>query len=125
MVPTYNANYYEKQVADRTKAEFGVPHVAVLVHSADGVRVVLGSHDLLDTDAPDIAIERQPKAWAIFLHPIGGGDPAGYIYFLDDGRSYLLKEQWVDPDGGIQVLEHDQRVPDIHGEEAGKNRNGE
>jgi hypothetical protein len=114
MVPTYNANFYERQVADGIRAEFGVPHVAMLVHSADGVRIVLGSHDFLDLDAPDIAIERQPKAWAIFLHPIGGGDPAGYIYFLDDGRSYLLREQWAHPGDGIQVLEPNETVPEIH-----------
>jgi hypothetical protein len=85
----------------------------VVVHSADGIRVVLGTHEFLDVDAPDIMIERQPRAWAVFLHPIGGGDPAGYVYFLDDGRSYLLKDRWIHEDEGIRILEHDQRVPDI------------
>jgi hypothetical protein len=118
MVPTYNANYYEKHVSKGTKPEFGTPYLPVLVHSADGVRVVLGTHQFLDVDAPDIAIERQPRAWAIFLHPIGGGDPVGYIYFLDDGRSYLLREHWIHPDEGIQILEHDERVPHVHGDDA-------
>ena len=42
------------------------------------------------------------------------GDPAGYIYFLDDGRSYLVRERWAHPSDGIQVLEPNEAVPDIH-----------
>jgi hypothetical protein len=118
LVPTYNANYYPKQVNDGTKPEFGAPYLPVVVHSADGIRVVLGTHEFLDVDAPDIMIERQPRAWAIFLHPIGGGDPAGYVYFLDDGRSYLLKDRWIHDEEGIRVLEHDGRVPDIYADDS-------
>jgi hypothetical protein len=118
LVPTYNGNYYSKQVSDRTKPEFGPPYLPVVVHSADGVRVVLGTHEFLDVDAPDIMIERQPRAWAIFLHPFGGGDPVGYVYFLDDGRCYFLKEWCLNEDDGIRILEHTERVPDIWRDEA-------
>jgi hypothetical protein len=76
--------------------DFDNPHVQVLVHQAEGVRIVLGSHDYEDMNAPDIQIERRPNGWAIFLHPVGGSDPSGYVYFLDDGRSFLLKEnEWA------------------------------
>jgi hypothetical protein len=56
------------------------------------VRVVLGSHDPEDP-MPDVQIERRPNGWAIFLHPLGGSDPCAHVYFHDDGRSWLLKEQ--------------------------------
>ncbi len=84
-VPTYNANYFPREVEEGTKQEFGKPLVPVVIHSADGVRVVLGTHRYMDCDKPDIMIERQPNGWVIFLHSVGGGDPCGYVYFLDDG----------------------------------------
>ena len=42
------------------------------------------------TECSAVQVERRPNGWAIFLHPIGGGDPSGYVYFLDDGRSFVL-----------------------------------
>ncbi len=93
-VPTYFGRAYCVRGVDGE--DFDNPYVQVLVHQAEGVRIVLGSHDCKDLNVPDIQIERRPNGWAIFLHPVGGGDPSGYVYFLDDGRSLLLKEnEWA------------------------------
>lgn len=102
-VPTYfgAAQYQGNIPADLP--EFDAPNVPVLIHEAEGVRIVLGTHDLNDREKPDIQIERRPKGWAIFLHPVGGGDASGYVYFLDDGKSFLLPDDsaWT---GTIEVL---------------------
>lgn len=89
-VPTYKAD------------DFYDPHVPVTIRDECGVRVVLGTAD--DPDAPDIAIERRPGGWAIFLHPVGGSDASGYVYFLDDGRSFLAPETFGGPTPPIRVL---------------------
>jgi hypothetical protein len=94
-VPTYNAGAFPNDVANHTRPEFGEPYVPVVVRPADGVRLVLGSHDYWNSDAPDIQIERRPRGWAIFLHPVGGSDPSGYVYFVDDGRSFVVPESGV------------------------------
>jgi len=116
VVPTYNARCFANEVERGEKQEFGEPFVHVLVREADGVRIVLGSHDFSDNDKPDIQIERQPNGWAIFLHPVGGGDPCGYAYFLDDGRSFLVKESCHVTTPPIHVLAPDERVPELDGE---------
>jgi hypothetical protein len=54
---------------------------------------------------PDIQIERHPNGWKIFLHPLGGSDASGFVYFVDDGRSYLLREFGCGPTPQIRVLE--------------------
>lgn len=94
-VPTYNGNLSDP-IARDALPEFGDPHIPVLIYRADGIRIVLGSSDYLDDNAPDIHIERRPQGWAIFLHPVPGGDPSGYVYFLDDGRSYVIPEHGSD-----------------------------
>jgi hypothetical protein len=104
-VPTYNANYFGKQTLANLMEEFSAPHVPILVHEAEGVRIVLGTHDYDEMDKPDIQIERRANGWAVFLHPLGGSDASGFIYFLDDGRSYLLKEHAGGPTPEIEVLE--------------------
>lgn len=76
------------------------------------MRVVLGTHDFEDMDKPDIQIERRPNGWAIFLHPIGGGDPSGLVYFLDDGRSYLVPDGLGLPGSeGIRIVEFNEEIP--------------
>lgn len=112
-IPTYNASHFPREVASGQLPEYGPPHVPVLVHEAEGVRIVLGSHDHNEMTAPDIQIERRPLGWAIFLHPVGGGDPSGYVYFHADGRSFLLPENGLGPTPKIEVLESADRVPDM------------
>jgi hypothetical protein len=68
----------------------------------------------MDTDSPDILIERQPNGWAIFLHPLGWIDPSATVYFHDDGRSYLLKELDGGPTPTIQVFDSEQTIPGFH-----------
>lgn len=113
-VPTYNASLFGDEAAKGIVPEFGPPEIPVLVREAEGVRIVLGSHEFWDCSKPDVQIERQPNGWVIFLHPIGGGDPAGYVYFYDDGRCVLLKERPYDEGLEIQVLEPGSPVPYFH-----------
>lgn len=94
-VPTYNANRYPELVENGMLEEWGDPSVPVLLRYEEGVRVLLGTHDYSDCNKPDLAIERRPGGWAIVLHPKSGDDPVGWMYFLDDGRSYLQLEQLV------------------------------
>jgi hypothetical protein len=115
VVPTYNYQLYGEQVDRYELPEFGEPHVPVLIHEAEGVRIVLGTHDYNDYSKPDIQIERRPNGWAIFLHPEGGGDPSGVVYFLDDGRSFVTPENDLGSSNNIQFLECGEPVPDIDG----------
>ncbi len=114
-VPTYNASYYSREVEREEMPDFGDPIWPVLIHESDGVRIALGTHDIKDTKKPDVQIERQPNGWVIFLHPLGGSDPCGYVYFLDDGRSILLKEHSYGPTPEIEVLDRGGRIPEIDG----------
>lgn len=91
-VPTYYGNSPDKEKA---KQEWGDPQVPVLIQPDMGVRLLLGTHDKDGQTSPDIYIERRPGGWVIFLHP-ESGDPAGYVYILDDGSVLLQKEQNAD-----------------------------
>ena len=111
MVPTY---YGAAQVAPNffpDNEEYDEPRVPVLIHDAEGVRLVLGARELQDLNKPDIQIERRPNGWAVFLRPVSSGDTGVYVFFLDDGRTFLV------PDGHsseqIEVLEDCEDVPMI------------
>jgi len=110
-IPTYNANLFPTEVATGRMPEFGSPYLPVLVHQAEGIRVILGPHDRDDLSNPDIQIERQPNGWAIFLHPVGGSDASGYVYFHDDGRSFLIPENAIGPTPAIKALKPTDKVP--------------
>jgi hypothetical protein len=111
LVPTYYGAMYAKAESCQDKNDSDPPFVPVLIREAEGVHVVLGTHDFDDRSKPDIQIERRPNGWAIFLNPLPGGDTSGLIYLLDDGRSLLV------PDGlhlgSIQVLDRVEEVPMI------------
>jgi hypothetical protein len=92
------------------RSDFAPPDVPVLIHHADGIRVLLGTHDLADRSKADIQIERRKRGWAIFLHP-NAGDPVGYIFILDDGQTFLLPEQVISD--SIEVV--DQVPPTLDG----------
>jgi hypothetical protein len=110
-VPTYNAKLHSEEVERGEKPEFGDPEVPVLIRESAGIRIVLGSHDYEDMQKPDIQIERQPNGWAIFLHPAGGGDLSGCVYFHDDGRSFLQPECGLAPSEVIKMIEPFEPVP--------------
>jgi hypothetical protein len=112
-VPTYIGNLPDKNDEADGDSDFGNPYVPVLVCEAAGVRVVLGTHDYENLEQPDIQIERRPNGWAIFLHPVGGSDESGYVYFLDDGRSFLVPELGVGPTEAIEVLDPHADVPEL------------
>jgi hypothetical protein len=109
LVPTYYGMMYAKIDPHQNKEDFGEPVVPVLIRHAEGVRVVLGTHDFEDMTQPDIQIERRPQGWAIFLHPNGGGDASGMVYFLDDGRSYILPDGL--PSDEIRFVQFQEEIP--------------
>jgi hypothetical protein len=107
-VPTFYGHAKAQEIEDGKQEEFDEPEVPILARPSAGLRIVLGSNDFFDNDAPDIQIERRPNGWAIFLHPAGDGDPSGYIYFIDDGRSFVVPER---PGGSTPLIEQaDYRV---------------
>lgn len=111
MVPTYNGKSLEEP--NCKLPEFDEPEVPVLVCPAEGVRIVLGTHDYHDYSKPDVQIERRHNGWAIFLHPLGGSDPSGFVFFLDDGRSYVVKEECGGPTEPIELVEYDQAATEV------------
>ncbi len=110
-VPTYNGKWLDEP--KWTVPEFDDPEVPVLVHQADGVRIVLGTHDYDDCQKPDIQIERRHNGWMIFLHPGGGGDASGFVVFLDDGRSFIAKESGYGPTEPIEMVAYDEAVAEL------------
>lgn len=108
-VPTYYGSVAEETAAEFELPEFGEPSAPVLVHESEGVRIILGTHDFEDIERPDIQIERRPKGWAIFLRP-SAGDPCGFVYFQDDGRSFLVPEIGR---GAIEILDTRDKPPEI------------
>jgi hypothetical protein len=118
LVPTYYGDTEDKPVF-ASKKEFDQPNVPVLICEGEGIRLVLGSHDDLDCNKPDIQIERRPSGWAIFLHPDPCGDASGFVYFLDDGRSFLVPEYGS---GQIRVLNDIDQVPGIDAPPIDQNR---
>jgi hypothetical protein len=93
-------------------SDFSNPQVPVVVRGADGVRLVLGTHDYDNLEKPAIQIERRPNGWTIFLHPLGGSDASGYVCFLDDGRSFLIPELEGATEK-IQVIDYFEDVPEL------------
>jgi hypothetical protein len=110
-VPTYCGNARDDGAVGRH--EFGDPYVPTIVRTADGLRIVLGSHDYFDANAPDVQIERRPRGWAIFLHPVGGGQASGLLIFLDDGRSFLIPERDVSSTHPTVPLEPGATISDL------------
>lgn len=109
VVPTYNGKWLQEYPA---LAEFDEPHLPVLVTLADGLRVILGTHDYDDFEKPDIQIERRHNGWLIFLNPMGAGDPSGFLVFLDDGRSYVAPECGLHDNQTIMV-DYEQAVAEV------------
>lgn len=55
----------------------------------------------------------------LFLHPVGGGDPAGYVVFLDEGRSYFVSERGGGPTVPAEVVEYETAIAELdHGFES-------
>jgi len=106
-VPTYNYSVYPDEVVSGVMEDYTESRTPVLIREEAGVRIILGTHDSSDRDKPDVLIERQANGWLIFLHP-EGGDPSGYVYFLDNGESYAMKELGL---GAIEFLEADEEWP--------------
>lgn len=98
-VPTYYGSAKARYLPSPSTQEFDAPFVPILARSAEGIKLVLGSHDPDDPEAADIQVERRPGGWVIFLNPVPGGDSSGYICMLDDGRSYAV------PESGIGTIE--------------------
>lgn len=110
VVPTYLGATPAKQ-ADDSLEEFGPPEVKVMTYRECGMRVILGIPNREFDHCPDIKVERRPNGWAIFLHPMPMGDPSGYVYFLDDGRSILIPDLWES--ASIQIRSPDEGIPEV------------
>ena len=108
---TYYGNVPEEQTSARKLEEFDSPEVPIVIRPADGVRIVLGTHDFWDTNFPDIQIERRPGGWAVFIHAVPGDDPTGFVYILDDGRSYANIEYGSSLP--LRFLEEEEFPPDL------------
>ena len=106
-VPTY---YGDK--AGEEKQEFDAPWVPVVVRDSQGIRIVLGAR-LLGHTCADVQIERRANGWMIFLHPNGGSDPSGYVFFLDDGRSFLVPESDLSATPICRVAKWDEVIADV------------
>ncbi len=89
IVPTYNGKWL---LENPSLEECDGPFLPVLVTPADGLRIVLGTHEYDDFDKPGIYIERRHNGWMIFLQPHYAGDTSGFVVFLDDGHSYFAPE---------------------------------
>lgn len=111
VVPTYNAMLFPRLVAVGNKPEFGDPAAPVVIQESQGVRIVLGTRDVDDLKKPDLQIERHPFGWMIFLRPVGGSDASGFVFFLDDGRSFVKPEVCAGPTRSIELLATEQAVP--------------
>jgi hypothetical protein len=107
LVPTFNGHLYPDEVQRGAKAEWTEPDTPVLVQPAGGLRLLLGTHDSQNKEQPEVVVERQTDRWAIFLH-MNGGDPVGHLYLLDDGRSFLVRDEYGEQ---ITVLEPGQDPP--------------
>lgn len=115
-VPTYYGDFCPREVSEGMRRDFDGPEAPVVIREAEGVRIVLGTHDYDDCDRPDVQIERHPNGWMIFLHPLGGSDACACVFFVDDGRSFLVKEFDYGPTPAIQIIEPgDDGPPEIHG----------
>ena len=111
MVPTYYG--HSTRAEDASLPDFDSPHVPVLVLTCDGVRVVLGSHASETRTTPEVQIERRPNGWAIFLMPCGEGDESGYVFFLDDGRSFLVPNGGEGVIGRIEIVDDLDDIPEL------------
>lgn len=100
VLPTY---YPDSQVGEQ---EFRDPYKPVVVYDADGLKIVLGSHDRHDVSVPDIQVERRYGGWVVFLHPEPGGDAAGFVYILDDGQCIIQPELRSE----LRMVEHDDPI---------------
>ncbi|MGA2442087.1 MAG: hypothetical protein ABSH08_14125 [Tepidisphaeraceae bacterium] len=114
-VPTYYGSVGVRNADAGAKPEFGDPYVPIIARPAEGMRLVLGSQDYFDKNAPDIQVERRPNGWAIFLHPIGGSDPCGYVFFVDDGRSFVVPEGELGATPSIKVVSWEEAGKEVDG----------
>lgn len=93
-IPTYMGHRNLISKPPITANDFTDANVPVLISPAEGIRVVLGTHDYHDNSKPDLQIERRPHGWAIFVHP-DAGDPVAVLYIHDNGQTFLVPENYV------------------------------
>lgn len=109
-VPTY----YGGVKGAQPLPEFGEPHHAVRISPAEGIRLVLTSLDIPQERWAEVQIERRPGAWALFLLPLGqSGDASGFVYLLDDGRSFASVERPVNHPMRLKMVSSSEEVPEL------------
>lgn len=88
-----------------------LPAAAIQIHNGpDGVRLVLQREPsaVEDVFSADVYIERRPKGWAVVLTAVGGGDPAGVLYIMDDEKSPPVFHPSPD---GVLIADANDPVP--------------
>jgi hypothetical protein len=88
--------------------------VPVIVTADQSIELVLGTDDVNDLDYPDLVVERRRNGWMIMLNPVGGGNPSGYVFFLDDGRSFLIRQPFA---GAIHVTSKVEKAAEVDRDE--------
>jgi hypothetical protein len=112
-VPTYYTRVVDPKLGVRAYQEFDEPRIPIVVGFADDLRIVLGSHNPVDANMPNLKIERWPGGWIILLYPLGGEDPSGHVYFLDSGRSFIVPESPLGSTPPIILRHHETEIPEI------------
>lgn len=109
-MPTY---WGESAQCDTTgqSDNFREPLVPVLLQHQGGLTIVPGADDPNDLDKPDLYLERRPGGWMLQITPPGGGDPAGRLAILDDGRLFIDIERDEYNRRLINVMRHDEYPP--------------
>jgi hypothetical protein len=110
-IPTFLGAVNVHNGAPPDTPEFGRPYAELSYYRQCGMRIVMQTPGKPAEEQPDIHIERRPCGWAIFLHPQGETDASGYVYFLDDGRSFIVPSG---PDA-IATRSTIEGVPEVDG----------
>lgn len=91
--------------------DFADPIAAIYVSADHNLFIELSPTVGDERIPPNIQIERRPQGWAIHLHPLANSDPSGTVFFLDDGRSFLVIEPGEGPTRPLLVLQGDEDAP--------------
>lgn len=94
-VPTYVGALTPEERGPGGGPDFAAPSVPVRISDAAGIRLILGTDDEQDRVKPEIVVERRPHGWAIFIN-CNADETVGVVFMLDDGRTMLLREPYVD-----------------------------
>jgi hypothetical protein len=91
-------------------AGYGKPITKIRAVSRGNLTLVLGGESANDLNAPDLCIERHPGGWTLQLTGQRGGDPAGHVCFMDDGRVRFMIEEVGAGSPGMEQIEQFEEI---------------